>query len=286
MNLRAAVYMLISSAAFAAMYLIAKRFQHYGGFELTFFRGLGTAVLAAGYLLVKGIPLRGNDPKWLALRGITGGASLVLFFLAIAYVPITAAVAIRYLAPLFAILFSMYFLRDRVQPVQWLFFALAFAGVVLLKGFDGRIGGVGLALILASALLAGVTFTIIRKLGTSEHPLVIVFYFTGTSTVIGLLGILSGGAEWVQPVGLDWAYLLSLGVVGFVGQIFMTVAMQTESADAVMPLKYFEAVFLLVLSYFLLGEAYGPLALAGMGLILAGNLANVLHKRRAQRASA
>lgn len=278
-NPKAAGFMFISAIGFAIMYILAKQLEGYGGYMLVFFRGLGTFLLAITYLVFKKIPLLGNKPNWLLARGLTGAASLTLFFLAIPYVPITAAVAIRYLSPLFAIIFAMLWLGEKVKPVQWLYFAIAFAGVILLKGVDARIGGIGLILILASALLGGVTFAIIRKIGTSEHPLVIVAYFTGFATLIGLVGLLAGVEPWIQPTQQDWFWLLSLGIVGFIGQIFMTIAMQTEVASKVMPLKYLEAVFLLIFSYLLLGESYGPLALLGMLLILGGNAANGLSKK-------
>ncbi|MFK8057311.1 MAG: DMT family transporter [Saprospiraceae bacterium] len=279
MNPRAAIYMLFSSMAFAVMYLLAKQLSHYGGFELTFFRALGTWLIAIVYLLSKGISPLGNRPWWLLARGLTGGSSLLLFFFAIEHVPITAAVAIRYLSPLFAIVFAILFLKERVRPLQWLFFLVAFIGVVLLKGFDSRIGGIGLVLILLSALLAGMTFAIIRYLGKTEHPLVIVGYFTGTGMILGLLGMLLTEGAYTQPAAGDWWPLIAIGLVGFVGQIFMTVAMQIEVASKVMPLKYLEAVFLLGLSFVFLDESYGVYALLGMVLILGGNVLNVFTKK-------
>lgn len=276
---RAIAYMSASAVAFAVMYVVAKRLEAYGGFALVFFRGLGTFALAWAYLLARGISPLGTHRRLLLLRGLTGAASLTLFFFAIAYVPITAAVAVRYLAPLFAILFAIALLGERVRPVQWLFFAVAFGGVVLLQGVDGRFGLLGLGLILGSAVLGGATFAVIRAIGVREHPLVIVGYFTGCATAVGALGLASGFDAWVAPTPTDWLLLWSLGVVGFVGQLFMTMAMQIGDASRVMPLKYLEAVVLLGLSYFFLEERYGAWALVGMGLIVAGNVANVLSKQ-------
>ena len=276
---RAVVYMCVSAAAFAVMYVLAKRLEGYGGFALVFFRGLGTFLLALAYLLARGVRVRGNRPALLFARGATGAASLTLFFFAIAYVPIAAAVAVRYLAPLFAIVFALAFLGERVRPAQWVYFAVAFAGVALLQGVDARFTSVGLALVLGSAVLGGATFAIIRALGPGEHPLVIVAYFTGSATLVGALGLVGGPDAWVRPSPTDWWLLGSLGVVGFVGQVFMTIAMQTADASHVMPLKYMEAVFLLGLSGSFLGETYGAWALVGMGLIVAGNLANVFGRK-------
>ena len=278
MNLRPVGFMLVSAIAFAVMYVFAKRLSHYGGYELTLFRGIGTFLLAAAYLLIKRVPLRGNQPRWLLARGLTGGSSLLLFFIALDSVPVTAAVAIRYLSPFFAVLAAALWLGERVRPVQWFYLAIAFAGVVLLKGVDARIEGSGLWLVLVSALLGGMTFAIIRKLGKTEHPLVIVCYFTGTATLLGFIGTLVVPGAWTTPRGQDWAYLIGLGVVGLIGQIFMTIAMQTGPASKIMPLKYLETVFLLGLGALYLGESYSWLALLGMLLIIGGNVANVFSK--------
>jgi len=279
MNPRAVLYMTIASLAFAVMYLFVKQLSHYGGYELTFFRGLGTWLIAVGYLLAKGISPIGNRPMWLIARGLSGGLSLLLFFIAVEHVPITAAVAIRYLAPLFAIVFALFVLKERVRPIQWIYFLMAFVGVVLLRGFDSRIEGYGLVLILCSAIFMGITFSVIRYIGKSEHPIVIVGYFTGTSMLIGLFGMLFFEGAFVQPTQEDWIPLLSLGLIGLVGQVFMTIAMQSEVASKVMPLKYLEAVFLLGLSYFFLDETYNLYAIGGMVLILAGNVLNVFTKK-------
>jgi len=264
------------------MYLIAKQLDHYGGYQLTFFRGLGTFVPALGYLLAKGISPVGNRPKLLSLRAVSGGVSLVLFFLAVPLVPITAAVAIRYLAPLFAVVFTIWSLNERVRRIQWLYFAIAFAGVVMLRGFDARIGGLGLGLILASAVLGGVTLSMIRAIGTTEHPMVIVTWFTGCVTLLGALGVVFVSDAWTTPLGSDWIFFIAIGLFGLVGQIFMTIAVQTSAASKVMPLKYLEAVFILIASYYFLDETYGPWALLGIGLIIFGIVANVSLKAQSE----
>lgn len=275
--------MLASSLAFAAMSLQARQLSDagFGGFELTAFRGVGTFAIAVAYLRWRAIPLLGARPAWLAARGLTGAASLALFFLSLPYLPIGAAVALRYLSQLFAIVFALVFLRERVWWVRWIYFAIAFAGVALANGVDARITATGLTLVLASALFGGMTFAIIRKLGTSEHPLVIVAYFTGLSTLLGVVGVLLVPGAWRAPGSRDLLLLLSLGVYGFFGQLFMTIAMQRTEASRVMPLKYIEAVFVLVLSYFLFDESYGPWALVGIFLIVAGNVLNALTGPRA-----
>ena len=280
METRPTVYMLLSALAFSVMYVIAKDLSHLGGFAVTTFRALGTFVPTLAYLLYRGISPRGNRPRLLALRGVTGAMSLCLFFVAIETLPITAAVAIRYLSPILAVAFVAWRLREEVRPVQWLLFALAFAGVVMIKGFDARIETYGLLLILGSAAFAGVTFAVIKKIGRSEATMVVVAWFTGTATLFGAIGWGLTAGDYPAPAMTDLPRLLSIGLVGLVGQFFMTTAMQTGRASQVMPLKYAEAVFLLGLGSYFLKEVYTPWALAGMALVIVANVGNLVVGRR------
>ena len=279
MEMRPTVYMLLAGLAFSVMYVLAKDLTHLGGYAVTTFRALGTFLPTLAYLLYRGVRLRGNRPALLIARGVSGAGSLVAFFVAIETVPVTAAVAIRYLAPILAIAFVAWRLRERVRPVQWLLFALAFAGVVMIKGFDARISTVGLALVLTSAVLAGVTFAFIKKIGRTEETMLVVAYFTGTATVFGLVGWGLTLDTNPLPTFADAPALASIGLVGLVGQYFMTTAMQTGRASYVMPLKYVEAAFMLVLGSYFLGETYSWWALGGIGLVVLANVSNLLVRR-------
>ena len=84
-----------------------------------------------------------------------------------------AAVSLRYIAPVFAAFFAVYFLKERVKPIQWLFFILAFSGVLVLKGFDNKLQIEGVVFALISAIFAGLVYITIRKIGSKDHPVVV-----------------------------------------------------------------------------------------------------------------
>ena len=286
MDLRPTLYMLLSGLAFSVMYVLAKDLSHLGGFAVTTFRALGTLLPTLAYLRYRRVSLRGNRPTLLLARGVSGAASLVTFFIAIETVPVTAAVAIRYLSPILAIAFVAWRLRERVHPAQWGLFAAAFAGVVMIKGFDARITTGGLALVLASAVLGGVTFALIKKIGRTEETMLIVAYFTGAATVFGVAGWGLTLDAHPLPTAADVPALLSIGLVGLVGQFFMTTAMQTGRASTVMPLKYVEAAFMLALGSYYLGETYSYAALVGIAFVVAANVGNLLVRQTAESRTA
>jgi len=160
--------------------------------------------------------------------------------------------------------------------LRWLFFILAFSGVLVLKGLDEQVDTYGLILVLIASVFSGMVYIILGKIGNSEHPVVVVNYFMVTATIVG--GILTIG-KWVQPVGLEWVFLLSLGVFGYFGQLYMTKAFQTASASQIAPLKYIEVVFTLLLGVALFNEVYTFWSLLGMTMIITALILNTRYKR-------
>ncbi len=276
-TLRAAQYMLISALSFTIMNAIIKYIDRFSAFELVFFRATGTFILCITYLLFKGIDIKGQHRKLLVFRGIVGTTAMTLFFLALKELPFGTTISLRYLSPIFAAILAVLFLKEKIKPIQWFFFFMAFAGVLLLKGFDPNVGGIGLAYILAAACLSGAVYVIIQYIGTREHPVVIINYFMFCAMcVTGFLAI----PAWQNPIGLEWWLIACIGVLGFLAQLFMTKAFQISATSKIAPFKYLEAVFAVLTGLFFFGETYTPLSLLGIFLILVGMLLNFRVKSR------
>ena len=95
---------------------------------------------------------------------------------------------------------------------------------------------------------------------------------------------LVGGAlsiySWSTPKGIEWLLLLSLGVFGFFGQVFMTKAFQVAKTNQVAPLKYLEVIFTVLIGLLLFGEIYTLWSILGIFMIILGLLLNVWYKSR------
>ncbi|GGZ69245.1 DMT transporter permease [Algibacter mikhailovii] len=267
--------MLISTLAFACMNGIVKYLTHIGAFQIVFFRALGSLFFTFGFLLKNKISFLGNNRKLLVIRGLVGVTSMSFFFMATKYLPIGTAVSLRYMAPIFAAVFAVLLLKEYVQPIQWLFFAMAFAGVIVLKGFDADLNGYGLVLIFLSAIFSGLVYVVISKIGQGDHPVVIVNYFMIISVLVG--GVMSIN-NWVTPQGIEWFMLFGLGVFGYFGQVFMTKAFQVASTNQVAPLKYLEVVFTVLLGVFIFAEIYTVWSLLGIATIITALILNALFK--------
>jgi len=268
-------FMIISTMAFACMNAIVKQLTDFGTFQIVFFRSVSSLFFTFGFLLKNKISVLGNKRKLLILRGLVGVTSMSLFFMATKYLPIGAAVSLRYMAPIFAAFFAIIFLKERIKPMQWLFFLMAFIGVLILKGFNTALNGYGLLLIFLSAIFSGLVYIVISKIGNDDHPVVVVNYFMVISTILG--GLLSIG-RWINPEGLQWLMFLSLGVFGYFGQVYMTKAFQVAATNQVAPLKYLEVIFTLLLGVLLFSEIYTLYSLLGIAMIVFGLILNALYK--------
>lgn len=268
------VYILIATLSFAVMNLLVKDISNLPALQVVFFRAFGSFVFIFPYMLHKKVSIIGHQPKFLLLRGVVGVISLATFFLAIQRIPLGSAISIRYLGPIFGAGLAAYFLKEKINRGQWISFAIAFSGVIVLKGFDLRIDFISLGLALISAIFVGMVFVLIRYLGAREHYLTIINYFMVISMLVGLCSF----PWWQMPVGMEWFSLISIGIFGLIGQIFMTRAFQLEETSVLAPFKYMELIYALILGYFIFDETYQLLAFTGIILILAGMLLNVFAK--------
>ena len=273
---KALLFMLISTASFSLMNAFIKYLEHIPGFQLVFFRSITSFAFATTYLLKNKIPILGNQKKLLSIRAVFGLISMSLFFISFKYLPIGTAVSLRYIAPIFAAIFAVFLLKEKLKPIQFLFFLIAFVGVLILKGFDPNVSNTGMILVISASFFTGLVYVFIRKIGQKDHPVVVVNYFMFLATLVG--GIISLFI-WVQPKAWDWVLLSSLGIFGYFGQVYMTKAFQAAATNRVAPIKYTEVIFTILIGVFWFQDDYSIWSFLGLFLIISALIANTLVKK-------
>lgn len=260
-------YIIISTVFFSLMNIGVKYLGHIPAWEIAFFRALVSGVLCYGLLKRAGLYPWGTNKRVLIYRGLAGTAALVLYFYTLQHMPLASAITIQLLSPIFTIIIAGLLLREPPRPIQWLFFLLSFAGVVMIKGFDPRVSLFDLGLGVSAAVLSALAYNFVRQLRTTDHHLVVVLYFP--MVAIPITGSLSL-ASWVTPSPNDWAILLAIGVVVTVAQVYMTKGYQADRASNVSNFNYLQVVYGLVLGYLLFNETVGWPAMLGIVLIVTG----------------
>lgn len=267
--------MCISAMAFALLNVFVKNLKDLNVYQIVFFRSIGSLFFTVPLILKLKINILGNKKGLLIIRGIIGFLAMTLFFMSLKYLTTGSAVSIRYISPIFAAIFAVFILKEKIKSIQWLYFGIAFLGVIILKGFDTEVVNIGLLYIVLSSIFTGLVFIIIRKIGSRDHPLIIVNYFMVISTLLAGILVLD---NWTKPKGFQWFILLSLGLFGYYGQYYMTKALQESEVNKIAPLKYIEVIFTIVIGLIWLKEIYTLLSILGIVLILIGLTLNTATK--------
>lgn len=274
--------MLISTLFFSLMNVCVKSLSHIPAVEIILFRSLVSLIMCYGLLRKARVRIWGTNYKWLIARGTVGAIALMLFFNTLQNIPLATAATVQYMSPIFTAILGIFIVKEQVKPWQWLFFLVSFAGILVIEGVETGVDAFYLWIGVLSALFSGLAFTIIRKINTQEHPLVIIFYFPlVTIPIVGTYSLFN----WVQPTGWDWLLLLSVGVLTQSGQYYMTMSYQAEEISKVANLNYIGIIYALILGYFLFGEEFNLITYGGMALVLLGVYLNMRFKSRQAKRS-
>lgn len=272
--------MFFSTFAFALANVFVKKVAHIPVMEIVFFRCLIAGILCVIGLKRADASLVGSNHLFLILRGVFGTAALAFFFLTVQNIPLATAMTVQYLSPIFTAIIAIFFLKEAVKPVQWIFYATAFAGVVFIGQVDARVSFVFILLGVLSAAGSGAAYNLVRKLKDSEHPLTIILYFQ----LVGIIaGVISIPFAWKIPVGSDWFYLLLIGIFSQLGQIFLTNAFSKEKAASVAIIVYSGLIYGIAIGWIFFDEPQTLAALLGMMLVVVGVVASVLYGRRVKQ---
>jgi len=272
--------MFLSTAFFFIANVFVKEVSHLPAMEAVFFRcTIASALCLVGLHRAKASVI-GSNHVILALRGIFGTAALFSFFVTLQNIPLATAQTLQYVSPIFSAVLAIFLLGEKLGRTQWIFYAIAFAGVLLIQRVDHRVEPFYVILGIFSAFCSGMAYNLVRKMSGQEHRLTIVFHFQLIGAIAGFVAILF---EWVQPTGWDWLWLLGLGIFSQLGQIYLTDALQREKVAGVAIVIYSGLVYAVVVGWTFFGESQSPLTLGGMLLVVAGVLASIFNSRRRER---
>lgn len=269
--------MLLAAFFFALMNVFVKMLENIPAMEIIFFRCVVSLAACFFGLRKQKVDWLGTNRLLLILRGTFGTLALFSFFVTIQNVPLASAVTLQYLSPIFTTAIAVFVLSERIRPLHWLFYAVSFAGVFFIKGFDTDFPVIYLLTGIVSAIFSGVAYNLVRSLKGREHPLVIVLHFQIVGVVAGFLFTVF---QWRTPRGVEWLYLLATGILTQLGQVHLTRALQGEQIAKISILNYTGILYALLFGWFLFGEIYNRQTLIGIALVVAGVVMSIFYSRR------
>lgn len=264
--------MAFATLCFSLLSVCVKFVSHIPAHELIFFRGLISVMLSYAHIRKLNIPALGNNKRLLFARGFWGTAALTCFFIAVQKIPLATAATLQYSAPIFTAVFSIFYLKEKVTPLQWGLIILAMIGVVCINGIDRQVDRLYFTLAVFSGVFSGLAYVIVRKLKETDHPAVIVFYFPFIAVpVMAIWSIF----DWVTPHGKDWIFIVLIGILTQTGQYLMTKALQKENAAKATSIMFIGTINAFFFSLFFFGEKYSMYSIIGILIVSFSVLANI-----------
>ena len=156
---------------------------------------------------------------------------------------------------------------------------MALAGVYYLKQVSFEADLSAYIMGITAALFAGVAYTCINILKTSEHPLVIMFYFPLIVLAVITPYTLS---HWTTPNLNEFILILILGSCIQAAQYFLTLAYQRGQPDKIGPVYYIEILLSGIWGTFIFHEKLILSQYLGILLILTAITINGILSRKSR----
>ena len=233
-----------------------------------FFRNAFAAIIAV-------IALARTDEKFhikkgslpgLFARSICGGLGMILNFYAIDRIGLADANILNKMSPFFAIIASIFILKEIPKKADWIAVIIAFVGAVFiikpsenitsLYALAGLLGGLG----------AGVAYTFVRKLGQQgERGPVIVAFFSIFTCCLCLPFML---LEYHPMSGMQWLFLILAGLSAAGGQFTVTAAYKYAPAKNISVFDYSQVIFASIWGAAIFGELPDYLSVIGYIIVI------------------
>jgi drug/metabolite transporter (DMT)-like permease len=275
---RSSWLLVLASVLFALMAVFAKRAStRLPGHQVAWLRfcfGLVSALILPRLLL--GRRLQPRNYRALILRGVFGGGAVLMYFGAIARLPVAIATLLNTSSPVFVGLFAALFIGEKPSLRLTLSLIVAFIGVamVVLGAGKGpglgilRTASVGWALIaLGSAVLSGAAVTTMRRMRQTEGAWEI---FAAFCLIGGVITGVPTALTWVRPLGEDWQWLLLMSIVSVAAQMVMTYALRDVAAMTAGLLLQLTPISTFAMGVLWLGERPSLLSTIGAAVTLVG----------------
>jgi len=284
-TLRGIGAMLLSVGFFSAMDALLKLLsESYPALQVSALRGAASVPFV---LLAVGVTGRWRELKPVRwglhlLRGLLAIVMLSTFVYAVRLLPLADAYSIFLAAPLIVTALSLPLLGERVDARRWIAIVIGLGGtLILIKPQSSNLATFGAVAALISAVCYALSAISVRILTRTDTTASMVFWFMLMLAVFG--GILAV-PSWVPIDPHHWPVLLGVGVLGALGQHFITEAFRHARASVVAPFEYTAMLWAVSIDWYFWNHAPNDRMFAGGAIIIASGL-YLIHRERRERMS-
>ncbi len=284
--------MLLAALCFSLMGGSAKLLKEsFNAGQLVFFRNVIGAVGLTAAFIIKPPVNRGGKFHWLLFRGLMGTIALYTLLYCVLHIPLSTAMTYNLTSAIFIALFSFLFFREYHGPAVLLAVVLGFAGMLLVYKPNMHYPWYFHAVGLLSGIVSAIAYITLGKLAPYYDARVIVSSFIFCGILIPSIFMIAGQLahipyddfffiQWRWPQGIEWIYILWLGIAALFGQYFVTKAYGADKAGIVSVFGYSNIIFSVFIGM-ALGDSF-PNIVSWAGIcciVFSGTIISLVKKR-------
>jgi drug/metabolite transporter (DMT)-like permease len=224
---RGILLMSTSTIAFSAMACFVKMVSSNNVYLTTSMRFVVGIIIVICFVSAGCLKVSFNNKKSLFFRGLYGGIAIVISFISITKLGLVKAAVLSNTYPIFATIFGVVLLKEKISVVKIAAIAVAFTGIFFTStnkssahGIAFTIGGYEL-LSVAGAMLGGYAVILVKKLRATESSSSIFL----AQCVVGFMLVLipsfsSGKVTGVSLIAV--IFMIGAGIFATAGQLLLT----------------------------------------------------------------
>ena len=257
-NLIGIKFLLGSGLAFSLMSVCVKAI---GGripvSELVFARAVISLIMTRFLLFKNNINPWGYQKKLLLIRGLFGTLALFCIFKALIILPIATATVIQYIYPTFTVISAYFILKENINTKIVYSIIIGWLGIILVSQPQWTSSNnifsivIAISIALIGAIMTSLAYICVRKLSAKEHPLVIIYYFPLVSIPLSIPLLIN---NFVLPNGIEWIWILGIGLFTQIGQVCITEGLRLIPAGQATSLNYSQVIFSSISGVFIFKE--------------------------------
>ena len=203
--------------------------------------------------------------KLFVARGVVHTIAVILWFFAMARIPIADVTAMNYLSPVYVTLGAALVLKEPLPPRRLVAVVVALLGAVIILRPGLREVDIGHIAMLVTALMFAAGYLIAKQLSGEVSAAVVVGMLSITVT-IGLAPF--AYAVWVPVTWVDVGWLFLVACFATAGHYTMTLAFAAAPLTVTQPVTFLQLIWAVLLGYFVFNEGVDGWVIFGGAVIL------------------
>ena len=267
-KLRGIFHIILAAFSFSLMTLFLKLAGDLPTMQKVFFRNAVALIMAVSLLArsEEKFKIMKQSYRGIICRCLFGTAGVIANFWAIDRLGLADSNMLNKMSPFFAMIMSIFILKEKPNAFEWFTVVLAFIGVVFIVK-----PGMGLASIpalvgLFSGFGAGTAYAFLRSVTSKgERGTIVVMCFSLFSTMVSLPFLL---LDYHVMSTRQWIFMILAGAAAMGGQMNITAAYTYAPAKEISVYDYVQVVFAAIWGIFIFSEIPDILSCIGYVIII------------------